>query len=108
MSYRIEFTERARRDINRLLDSLAERSPEAAERLSARFEESLSRLEQFPLSCGVAYENPRFDEEVRHLLFGLSKERKYRALFTVRGDEVVILAIGAPGEQPVNPDDIAG
>ena len=108
MSYRIEFSERARKDIIRLLESLAEWSPDAADRLEARFEESLSRLEQFPLACGLAYENPRFDEEVRHLLFGISKGRKYRALFAVRGDEVVILAIGAPGEKPVNPEEIEG
>ncbi len=44
MNYRIEFSERARKDMNRLLESLAERFPQAADRLEARFEECLSRL----------------------------------------------------------------
>lgn len=59
-----------------------------------------------PLSCGLAFENPNFPEEIRHLLFGSNKKRRYRALFTVRGDEVVILAVRAPGEKSVSPEDI--
>ena len=108
MSFRIEFSDRARADLFRLLESLAEYSPQAAERLAANFELAASRLRQFPLACGLAYENPRFAEELRHLLFGLPKGRKYRALFTVRGDSVVILAIRAPGQRPVSPDEMTG
>ena len=78
------------------------------QRLAANFEMAASRLRQFPLACGLAYENPRFAEELRHLLFGLPKGRKYRALFTVRGDSVVILAIRAPGQRPVRPDEMTG
>jgi hypothetical protein len=59
-----------------------------------------------PFSCGLAYENPRFAVEVRHLLFGIHRKRRYRALFTIQGDEVVILAVRAPGEKPINPDEI--
>ena len=39
-------------------------------------------------------------------LFGIHPKRRYRALFAVRGDQVVVLAIRAPGEQPVGPGDI--
>jgi hypothetical protein len=56
-----------------------------------------------PLSCGLAFENPDFDEELRHLLFGNHPKRRYRALFTVRGDEIIILAVRAPGERPIDP-----
>ncbi len=106
MTYRIHVTDQADADLDRLLGSLAERSPEAATRLSQRYFNALARLRTMPLSCGLAHENPRFGEEIRHLLFGLHKGRKYRALFAVRGDEVVILAIRAPGERPVEPGDI--
>jgi hypothetical protein len=55
----------------------------------------------------LAYENPDFPEELRHLLFKLSKKgRKYRALFIVREDVVKVLTIRAPGERPVRPEDI--
>lgn len=38
--------------------------------------------------------------------FGPQPRRRYRALFTIRGDEVVILPIRAPGERPVEPEEI--
>lgn len=108
MTYRVRVTDRADADLDRLLRSLAERSPEAATRLSQRYFNVLSRLRTMPLSCGLAHENPRFAEELRHLLFSLPKGRKYRALFVVREDEVVVLAIRAPGEEPILPDDLTG
>lgn len=86
--------------------SLARRFPKAALRLNDRFEAALRRLRDFPLSCGLAFENARFSEEVRNLLFWIHPRRKYRALFVVRDDVVVILAIRAPGEEPVAPDDL--
>jgi hypothetical protein len=54
--------------------------------------------------AALAYENPSFSEELRHLLFGIHPKRKYRAIFIIRGDEVVILAIRAPGEKPISPE----
>jgi plasmid stabilization system protein ParE len=108
VSFRVRLTRGAEADLERRITTLAERSPEAALRLNDRFEEALFRLRDRPLSCGLAYENPHFAEEIRHLLFGTHPKRKYRALFCIRGDEVVVLAIRAPGEKPVNPDDIAG
>lgn len=106
MSNRVRLTEDARADLEQRILSLAERSPEAALRLNDRFEEALFRLRDYPLSCGLSHEHTRFVEEIRHLLFGIHPKRRYRALFTVRGDEVVILAIRAPGEKPVGPDDL--
>ncbi len=106
MSYHVRLTRDAEADLEERITSLAERSPEAAQRLNDRFEKALFRLRDFPLSCGLAHEIPRFAEELRHLLFGIHPRRLYRALFTVRGDEVVILAIRAPGEKPVRPGDV--
>lgn len=106
MSYRVRLTATAAADFERRLGAVAKRSPAFARRLNDRFEKGLLRLRNFPLSCGLAYENPSFSEELRHFLFGTRPKRKYRALFVVREDEVVILAIRAPGEKPVNPDDM--
>ena len=106
MNYRVTTTDQAHRDLDRLLGSLAERSTDAATRLTRHYDRALGRLRTMPLSCGLAFENPSFPEEIRHLLFGANKKRRYRALFTVRGDEVVILAVRAPGEKPVSPEDL--
>jgi plasmid stabilization system protein ParE len=106
VSFRVRLTRDAEADFERRLTALAERSPAAARRLNAHFENALHRLREFPLSCGLAYESPAFPVEIRHLLFGSPPKRRYRALFMTRGDEVVILAIRAPGEAPVSPGDV--
>jgi plasmid stabilization system protein ParE len=106
MSFRVRLTRDAQLDFERRLATLATRSPGAAQQLNDRFEEALFRLRDRPLSCGLAFENPAFPEEIRHLLFGFRRKRRYRALFTIRGSEVVILAIRAPSERPVSPDEI--
>jgi plasmid stabilization system protein ParE len=107
MKYEVEITERARKDLDAIVRNLSERSPKAARRLSARFEMALSRLETFPFGCALAHENRSFGEELRNLLFGISRKRKFRALFVVRDADVVVLAIRAPGERSVRPDDLA-
>ena len=92
MSFRVELTAGAYADLDRLMANLAERSSQAAaDRLSARFNEALNRLESRPLSCGLAYENRYFPTEVRHLLFEVWRGKPYRALFIVRDDNVRIL-----------------
>jgi len=106
MSFHVRLTRSAEADFEQRLTSLAERSTRAARQLNDRFEQALLRLRDFPFSCGLAYENRAFPEEIRHLLFGTSRKRRYRALFTIRGGEVIILAIRAPGEKPVDPDEL--
>lgn len=107
MSFRVRLTQDAEADFEQRLTALAEHSPEAALRLNDRFEEALFRLRDFPSSCGLAYENSAFSEELRHLLFWTNPKRKYRALLVIREDEVVVIAVRAPGEKPVKPKDIA-
>lgn len=107
MSFQVELTAGAYADLEQRMSWLAERSSmDVADRLSARFYECLSRLESNPFSCGLAYENRYFKDEVRHLLFEVLKGQIYRALFTIEGHVVRVLCIRAPGEKPVRPRDI--
>jgi plasmid stabilization system protein ParE len=106
MSYRVRITESAEADFEKRLTALAERSPEAARKLHSQYLTALERLRDFPLSCGLAHEHAVFREPLRHLLFWVYPKRKFRALFTVQGDDVVVLAIRAPGEKDVSPGDI--
>jgi plasmid stabilization system protein ParE len=107
MSFRVELTEAAHADLDRVMSWLEERSSSgAADRLSAKFYDALDRLEARPLSCGLAYENRYFPTEIRHLLFEVWKGKPYRALFVVQEDVVKILCIRAPGEKPIKPKDV--
>jgi len=106
VKFRVVVTDRARDDLDLRLGSLAERSAESAALFAARFKDALNRLESIPSSCGLAYENAAFSEVIRHLLIRIPNRRACLALFTIRGQEVVILAVRAPGERPVKPKDI--
>lgn len=106
MSFHVHLTARARADLDRLMRASEDNSQGGAARLSARFSDALDRLESSPQSCGPAYKNSSFDEEIRHLLVRVHKRRIYRALFHIQGDEVVIVAVRAPGERPVTPTDL--
>jgi plasmid stabilization system protein ParE len=108
MTYSLRVTARAEADLERLYDSLVERrGPDAARIWYELFTVAVERLATRPLTCGLAYEDRDFDAEIRHLLFGFPGSRRYRALFTVRGEEVVVLTIRAPGERPLEPDELA-
>lgn len=63
-------------------------SPENAPRWRAGLLEAAATLETFPKRCPVAPENGPFEFEIRQLLYG-----RYRLLFTVRDDTVVILHV---------------
>ncbi len=102
MRYQINLTRRALAD----LDRLAAGRVDQADRLTHRFFEALTRLETMPLSCGLAYEDRYFREEIRHLLFNVHKGRPYRALFSIRENTIAVLAVRAPGERPVRPRDL--
>jgi plasmid stabilization system protein ParE len=52
MSYRVSILARARADFDAIIAGIAERSPEGAERSTARFEDALAKLEENPLTAG--------------------------------------------------------
>jgi plasmid stabilization system protein ParE len=106
MTYRVEPTAQAEADIDRIFVWLSKRSLNGARRWYESLWESAERLKTSPRSCGLAPENDRFDEELRHMLFGTKRGRTYRALFVIRGDIVRILCVRGPGERPVKPKDI--
>ena len=64
---------------------------------------AIMSLEQMPLRCSVAFENNFFEQEIRQLLYGKSKNT-YRILFTVIDMTVHILYVRHSAQQPLSPD----
>lgn len=106
MSYIVRPTVRALVDVDRHYEWIGQIDPNLAKRWYEAFYDALARVRSNPYTSGLAYENRAFDEEVRHLLFGLDKRRRYRALFVIRDDEIVLLRVRGPGERPIGPGDI--
>jgi plasmid stabilization system protein ParE len=103
MTYDVRVTDRAERQLNDAADWIAKSAPAAADRWFNGFVAALRGLKHNPERCGLAHENPMFSYELRQLLYG--RRRNYRALFTVRGNIVVVLAIRHSAQPDVTPDD---
>jgi plasmid stabilization system protein ParE len=93
MHFRVELTEKANRDLDGILEWLLEQQAgETGLRWFWRLEEACESLSQLPRRCGVAPEDAEFPFEVRQLLYG-NKPHLYRILFTIEGDNVIILHV---------------
>ena len=99
MIYQIQITARALADADEAHDWIAEHSYERAARWYQGLFKQIETLKKQPKRCPVAAENAKFPAEIRELLYG-KRRGKYRIIFTIRDDTVVILYIqhGAKGE----------
>ena len=84
---------------------IQERAPQAADRWFNRIVAALESLRQSPERCGIAPENPYFEQEVRQLLVG-KRSGVYRVLFTIAENEVHILHIRRGGRKFLEPGDL--
>ena len=93
MAFRVEPTERAKRDLDAILEwLLSQDAGEAGLRWFRRMGEAILSLSEFPQRCPVAPETAEFSFEVRHLICG-RKPHQYRILFTVQNDVVIVLHV---------------
>jgi plasmid stabilization system protein ParE len=87
--YQIQVATQARKDIGEAYDWLFEQSQVAADRWFIELSNAIDSLEHFPNRCPIAPESKYFLNGVlRQLLHG-----KYRIIFTVRDDQVMVLHV---------------
>ena len=82
------------------------RSLEQAERWYLGFLNALDSLREKPDRCPLARENPKFPYEIRELCYGLGSRPTHRAVFTIRPDAVVVVAIRHAAQRDVIPEDL--
>jgi len=93
MAFRVETTQKAKRDLEAILDwLLAEEAGDTGLRWFRDLIQSVESLSQLPRRCTLAPENSFFPFEVRQLLYG-DRPYSYRILFTIKGDLVTVLRI---------------
>ncbi len=107
MTYEVLLTQRAKQQLEEAARWWAEhRSSDEAERWYDGFLETLLSLRTNPDRCSPARENPTFAYEIRQLAFGLGRRFTHRAVFTIRENEVVVLAIRHLAQDDIAPDDV--
>lgn len=92
MTFRVIVTEKAKGDLRHYFSVAAEHAPETAARWLDRFEASLQTLSSNPERCATAPEDDLVDQTIRQLFVG-KRTGRYRVLFTIMGDDVVVLHI---------------
>jgi plasmid stabilization system protein ParE len=108
MKYRVVLTSRAERQLYQAALWWAEnRDAGQAARWIEGFEAVLGSLSENPERHGVAREDSLFPFPVRQLLYGLGKRPSHRAVFEVRGDEVIVHAIRHVSQRDLTPDDLS-
>ncbi len=103
--YPLEITDRARDDADAAYDWMAENvSPAFAENWYEGLFKQIETLTKHPNRCPVARESRKFPEKIQELVYGKAKHKhKYRILFTIREDTVVILYVYHSSRKELEP-----
>jgi plasmid stabilization system protein ParE len=107
MRFRVTILPRAKIDIDQNADWWADhRSTDQAVKWSDAIYDQIETLTAFPESNALSAENGRFPYEIRDKLVGLGSRKTYRAVFTIKDDEVFVLTVRAAEEDRLSPDDV--
>jgi hypothetical protein len=93
-------------DLESAREYLRQFAPETADRWYLSVVEALLALETNPASRAIAPEDSAFPFELRQLLIRTKSRHANRALFTIVGNEVRVLAIRRPGQPLITAADL--
>lgn len=107
MRFRVVLLEQAKADIEANARWWAiNHSSEQAARWFWAIHAQLKTLANFPESHALSAENEAFPYEIRDKLVGLGSRPGYRAIFTIRGDTVHVLAVRSGAQAALEPGDV--
>jgi toxin ParE1/3/4 len=93
MTFRVELSEQAQRDISAIYDWLrSQQAGDAGERWFRALRTAIGSLADIPARCPLAVEDRDAPVELRQLLYG-RRPHTYRTLFTIEGDVVRVLHV---------------
>ncbi len=107
MTFHVRILPRAMEDIERNARWWAEHhSVEEGVRWFFAMHDQLHTLKDFPQSNPLSAENGEFPYEIRDKLLGLGSRPTYRAIFTIKGDEVHVLTVRSAAQDIVTPQEL--
>lgn len=105
MSYEVEYTLQAQKELLETYRWIQERAPFSAIRWREEMIAKVESLAVDPLRHRLAPESGRFSVEVRQMLFR-KRHSQFRILFTVAAPRVVILSIRHHTRKPLEEGDL--
>ena len=89
MTYRVEITKTAKKELLEAYNWIRDESPNQASKWLKDIQSVIQTLKEFPLRCPLAPENDLFPIEIRQFLYG-KRSGIYRILFFIQKDVVYI------------------
>ncbi len=105
MSHRVVVLRRAEEELTAIALWLADHSRDGAVKWLDAFERAKDSLAADPYGGETAPESEFVEAEVRQILFKTRSGNRYRALYTIEGNDVRILHVRGPGQTILRPDD---
>ena len=108
MTFHVRSLGKARQDVDSILNWLIHerKTPQGAAAWLRAYEEAAARLATSANGHALAPENVFVDDTVRQFLFKTRGGRVYRGLYTIDGEEVLILRVRGPGQADVQPEEL--
>ena len=107
MTYHVTILPRAKRQmLDQALWWARNRSIEQAFGWLDGFEQALASLAHDPEQCPIARESDAFEFQVRQLHYGVRNKPTHRAVFEIRGREVIVHAIRHLAQQDMTPEEL--
>jgi toxin ParE1/3/4 len=108
MEYRVELTDRAKRDLSYLYAEINAAESSAATRWFNGFEDAVGALARLPRRYPIAPEGRRAKQRLRHLLYG-NRPHVYRAIYEIDESRKVVhvLTIRHGAMDEAHPDELS-
>lgn len=106
MSFKLRVLASADRDLQIIFDFISEQSLAGAERWWNAFLDAAARAASHPGQFPFAPENSLVHRDLRQFFFKTRHGKKYRAIFTIAGDELLILRVRGPAQGPLADDEL--
>jgi plasmid stabilization system protein ParE len=108
MTFQVRSLRKARQDVDCILNWLIHerKTPHGAVAWLRAYEAAAAALATSADAYGLAPEDGFVDYVVRQFLFKTRSGRVYRGLYTIDGEEVLILRVRGPGQAEVQLDEL--
>ena len=70
------------------------------------FMDAIAKIQINPEKYPLSLENKSFPYEIHELRFGVGRRKTHRAVFTIRPEMVLVIAVKHLAQQSITPDDV--
>ena len=108
MIFRVRPLRKAQQDVDSILDWLIHKrkTPRGAAAWLRAYDRAAAALATSAEDHALAPENEFVNYTVRQFLFKTRRGNVYRGVYTIDGDEALILRVRGPGQADVQPDEL--